>query len=586
MDRICLEFEDAWRQGESPSIRDYWLRGECEDRKALLVDLLEVELVYRRQNGDSPQCEEYLALFPEYPEAVREAFAWRASIRYPSDPLQEGTCLGRYRIIRRIGQGAFGTVYLAQDEQLERQVALKIPGNGMTASTDQIQRLIEETRAAGRLRHPAIVAVYDVQTLSDGRMFAVMEYVEGCTLRQFMNRPHHHDVWAGFFAELAEALAYAHAQGFIHRDLDPENILVDPNGHPHITDFGLAIHEAQQPGRSGERAGSWAYMSPEQVRGESHRMDGRADLWAIGVMLYECLTGRRPFQGESSATLQQAILQHDPKPPRQIRPDIPSELEAICLKCLNKNVQERWSSAAQLAEALRRSSATRPERSSRRAMLLAIPTAAFIAATAWWLTNRRRSSTDQEPLLVKSDLLVWRNGQWYSIRNPWITPLRHGDLVRIQVACRPSQFLYAFWQESTGKTAPLYPWQAGQWDRRGKEAPLERLVLPSNELDWGWPMHVDAAGHEWLLIGCRADRLADTHGLTAALMSLRPLPLPNQVAVVLTPDNVQYLFRPRGMKADTPRQIDDPVLNFHRSVRQRLEPYFHTWECFLVPAVP
>ena len=152
--------------------------------------------------------------------------------------------------------------------------------------------------------------------------------------------------------EIVEAVGFAHQQGLVHRDLKPANILVDQRGHAHVADFGLALDESLQQLKQGETCGTPAYMSPEQVRGETHRLDGRSDLWSLGVILYELLTGRRPFQGDSSTVLFDEIQHRDPKPPRMIRPEIPAELERIALKCLAKRATDRYGSAAELVEDL------------------------------------------------------------------------------------------------------------------------------------------------------------------------------------------------------------------------------------------
>ena len=155
-------------------------------------------------------------------------------------------------------------------------------------------------------------------------------------------------------ATIAEAAHHAHRAGLVHRDLKPSNILIDEVGKPHITDFGLAIREDLQDLRTGEIAGTPHYMSPEQVRGETHRLDGRTDVWAIGVILYRCLLGRQPFSGRNHLEIFEEILHRDPKPPRQINDRLPRELERICLKCLSKRMADRYETAGDLADDLKR----------------------------------------------------------------------------------------------------------------------------------------------------------------------------------------------------------------------------------------
>ena len=153
-------------------------------------------------------------------------------------------------------------------------------------------------------------------------------------------------------ARVAEAVHPAHKQGLVHRDLKPANILVDVDGKPHVADFGLAVDEDSQLKRKGEVAGTIPYMAPEQVQGETHRLDGRTDVWALGVILYSILTGRNPFSGGMYELLD-AIRYHEPKPPRQIKDTIPKELERICLKCMSKRMTDRYATALDLAEDLR-----------------------------------------------------------------------------------------------------------------------------------------------------------------------------------------------------------------------------------------
>jgi serine/threonine protein kinase len=241
-------------------------------------------------------------------------------------------------------------------------VAIKVPKFAAGVTDEMIQWFLREARTAARLKHPGIVSIYEVGRESDGSCYIVMEYVEGRSLSAELAKgklPLERAVQ--IVAQAAAAVHDAHKKGLVHRDLKPGNILLDAEGQVKIADFGLAVHEDQQRSRAGERAGTLAYMSPEQVRGDAHRLDGRSDVWALGVILYELLAGKRPFNG----TLQQQadeILHRHPTPLRQTSDVIDPALEAICLKCLAKDPGQRYTSAKDVAEALVRQPATAPRR--------------------------------------------------------------------------------------------------------------------------------------------------------------------------------------------------------------------------------
>lgn len=267
---------------------------------------------------------------------------------------------GRFTLNRLIDSGMFGDVYLANDDMLHRQVALKFPKLGSSVSSARVEAFLIEARNAAQLDHRGIVTIYDVvERQGVGGIFVVMEYVNGSTLHDLLRTERFAaERAASLLADVADAVHYAHGRGFIHRDLKPSNILIDESGRPRVTDFGLAVHEQALEDHAGEVAGTIPYMAPEQARGATHRLDGRTDVWALGVILYEVLTGSRPFPSERKQAFNE-ILYRNPTPPCDIDPSVPAELERICLKCLSKRMRERYATADELAEDLRRWLSTR-----------------------------------------------------------------------------------------------------------------------------------------------------------------------------------------------------------------------------------
>ncbi len=365
--------------------------------------------------------------------------------------LSPGTRLGRYEIRGTLGAGGMAEVYVAEDTELGRRVALKLLPPDTTADPHAQKRLLREARATATLDHPHICAVYDVGE-AGGHRFIAMQYIEGETLAARLKRqPLEVREAIGIATDVADALAEAHGHGIIHRDIKPSNVMITGRGQAVVLDFGLAKLFRDEEVSRGDTAtesllsapgvvmGTVPYMSPEQVKGEP--LDGRSDLFSLGVMLYEMLSGQRPFAEASSAATASAILTRDPAPVARFQPAVPAELERIVAKALRKNAEERYQTAKDLLIDLR---TLRDEHEFQRRLERSEPrSAGATAAPTSGATATAAGRSRRIPALVAAAVVVAGGAGWLLWQNAnarWAT----AQIARVEALADARNYFAAY----------------------------------------------------------------------------------------------------------------------------------------------
>ncbi len=292
-----------------------------------------------------------------------------------------GQTISHYKILEKLGGGGMGVVYKAEDTKLRRTVALKFLPPELTRDDDAKKRFVHEAQAASALQHNNICTIHEIDETADGRMFICMDYYEGETLKKkIAHGPLEVEEAVDIARRIAGGLAKAHGEGMVHRDIKPANVMVTSEGVVKIVDFGLAkLAGRTKVTKTGTTVGTVAYKSPEQARGEG--VDHRTDIWSLGVIIYEMLTGRSPFRGDHEQAVTYQIIHEDPAPITAIRTGIPMELERIVNKCLEKNASDRYQHADELLVDLRKVKKTPTPKPKKKLIKYAIPASVVFLAT-------------------------------------------------------------------------------------------------------------------------------------------------------------------------------------------------------------
>lgn len=411
---VCDAFDREWYAEVRPRLEEWVEAADTTHRSALFRRLLAIELSHRALLGETATQSVYQGRFPQFTAELADEFElWRSRkeesrersysstdlwgrIAVAIDPVHvhaPGDVIGRYRLEERVGRGGFGEVWKALDPELHRPVAIKLARCDRMQSLELIEQLRTEARRAAGLKHDGIVPVYDIVNDAAGA-YIVSEFVAGETLGARIRRgPLATNEAVAIVIQVARALHYAHTRGVIHRDVKPGNILLRTGAGAVITDFGLAATEDELVKERSGTFGTVRYMSPEQVRGESHTCDGRSDIYSLGVVLYELLTHRAPYPGENSSEYKEQVLTRPARPLRSIDERIDPQLERICLKCLSKRVEDRYATCDELAKLLMQvQRGNAPRRWKRRGMVAAAFILMGSALAAAFVQQRRTTN--------------------------------------------------------------------------------------------------------------------------------------------------------------------------------------------------
>jgi predicted Ser/Thr protein kinase len=507
---------------------------------------------------------------------------------------------GGYEILGELGCGGMGVVYRARQVGLNRVVALKMIRREGRGGDEARARFRREAEAVAQLKHPNIVPVY-AWGEHEGQPFFALEYIDGGSLADRLDgKPWEPRRAAGLVASLAAAVQHAHEHGILHRDLKPHNVLLDHDGVPHLTDFGLArplSDFGSNPGEAltlaGGILGTPAYMAPEQARGQQEELTAAVDVFGLGAILYQLLTGRTLHAGKNAQEVLRQAGQGAVTPVRQINPQVPAALARVCEQALAADPARRQPSAAKLEADLRRY-LDRPKRiaiggglavaallvGALAVVLLARPTPEPSPADAG---SPAPPPVVARPLAAELRVRIWSRltRDRGLVQQSGVAPVRNGESVQVEARLNQPAYAYLLWLDSEGNVTPLYPWNTGEeiivedLDAMPLVEKPQAVVRSPSALSKGWPME-GPRGLETVLLLARREPLPADVKLSVLVPGLQPAPFDNPKEVVVrgrdrgqkVPDEVS-LFRRPAKKA---REVDESLLK----LMEKLDPHFET----------
>ena len=619
VETIIERFEVAWHAGAFPQLEDFIPEDDAL-HNIVLIELVHSDLDFRIKAGEKVRAEEYFQRFLNlqndddvFCELVEAEYQLRQQQepllktveywqRFPNqhkllrqifpDSSMTETLIyspeqfGRYSILQTLGEGAMGTVFLAEDQELKRQVALKFPKFSEYENGETLERFYQEARSAASLQHPNICPIFDIGIINE-KHYISMGYIEGKPLSEYIGKsqPFPQSEVVKIIRTLAIALQEAHNQGVIHRDLKPANIMIDKKGDPVIMDFGLARQiDSENKSRLTQPLqviGSPAYMSPEQMQ-DSATVGPSSDIHSLGTTFYQLLTGLLPFRGSSSEVRQQVLFE-EPTPPSEICKEADPVLEQICLQMIHKQISQRPTSMQEVADELNKwLMQNDPETKTKRLTWTAlVAVSVLLLAVVYFAFNNSSGSIKVKPANSVLDVLVWNPDSTTRRRQPLFAggalPVQPEDKIRVEARLSGDMYAYVIWIGCEGDATPLYPWNPADWSIISKkQLPVRSISLPADSTA-GWSV-TGPTGTETILLLERKTPLPDNVDLQKLFAGLPKLsePLRSQQSMIYLADGrllMSEMDKDRGLNT-IDVSLNDSVLERQQQIYKMLKPHF------------